>query len=227
MSARTRAVVLAVEEALRRRIRILLETNAYHVQLVASQEEALSTLALTVPELVLYAPVADEPRAFSLLRDATTAPLIVLTPLAGECVASTIEAGADDAIPPPHSRSEILARLALALRRSRPASVRRVLHAGALALDVESREVRIGERSLTLTRLEYRLLEALMLAEGHAVAHDDLLAQVWGPAHRGRLHYLRVYVARLRRKIELSSAQRIIVSIAGVGYRLGMRSEAS
>jgi two-component system KDP operon response regulator KdpE len=93
---------------------------------------------------------------------------------------------------------------------------------GDLTLDRESRELRVAGRQVTLTRLEYRLLEELMLGGGRAVPHDDLLGRVWGPAHRGRLNYLRVYVARLRAKIEESpSVPQIIVSVPGVGYRVG------
>lgn len=221
MSVRSRIVLVVGDAEVRRRLRTMFEASGYSVEAVASLEVALRTLAQTAPEVVVYVPAPDRiDDSVALLRRATSAALIVLTPPTGETVVSALDAGADDAIPFPHPRAEVLARVQLALRRSRPSDARRVLRCGELSLDVESRDLHVGDRRVALTRLEYRLLEALLLAGDHAVRHDQLLEQVWGPAHVGRLHYLRVYVARLRRKIEAGPEDRLIISVPGIGYRL-------
>ena len=220
---RARVTLVAADPHLRATVRELLEGEDYNVDALETVDDALNALAALTPELVVYAPAHDLDGEITHFSVATKAGLIVLTPTAGDAgVIRALDAGADDAVPPPYARGELLARVRCALRRSQAKSARSERVFGDLVLDVESRELDVDNRRVTLTRLEFRLLEELMLAGGLALRHDDLLSRVWGPSHRGRLNYLRVYVARLRRKIEIDPARpRIIFSVPGVGYKLG------
>ena len=218
---RPRIVLAAADATLRARLRILLEANEYQVDAVASGTLAADVLAVTAPDIVVFAPASGDDDIASLCQ-ATEAPVVVLIAAAGDArMVEALDADAADALAPPYPRGELLARLRLALRRSRKTPPRPEHSFGELKLDVASRELRVAGNRVTLTRLEYRVLEELILAGGHAVAHQDLLGRIWGPAHRNRLNYLRVYIARLRAKIELhGAAPRLIVSVPGVGYRL-------
>jgi two-component system KDP operon response regulator KdpE len=223
-AARSRIVLAAGDGQLRRKLTAAFESSAYVVEEVSNASEALPALAVAAAELVVLVASGDGLEEILVsLREATSAPLVVLTATPGDdAVAQALDAGADDAMAPPYAATELLARLRLALRKARPSGTRTVHRLGELTLDRESRELRVAGRQVTLTRLEYRLLEELMLGAGRPVQHDELLARVWGPAHRGRLNYLRVYVARLRAKIEESpSVPQLIVSVPGVGYRVG------
>ncbi len=228
MTVRPRILLAAADSRQRRRLRVLFEAHGYYVQATASEEEALHALDVSVPQIVVHAPSGEGANgampeiAFTgRLRAATSAALIVLTATPGEApVVDALAVGADDAIAPPHARGELIARLELAMRRARRTPERRLHVCGDIVLDVESRELTIADRHVVLTRLEYRLLEELVLAAGHLVPHDDLLTRVWGPAHRGRLQYLRVYIGRLRQKIEQAGARVPITNVPGLGYRL-------
>ncbi len=219
---RPKIVLVAVDAALRARIRGLLEEQDYVVDALESVDAALAALTVAAPDLVVYAPTHDADGEILRLQNATGAGLLVLAAMPGDSgVIRALDAGADDAVPPPYARAELFARLRSTLRRSkRSARVERRF--ADLTLDLEARELHVDGRPIALTRLELRLLEELMVASGMAVKHDDLLTRIWGATHRGRLNYLRVYVARLRRKIEIDPARpRIIFSVPGVGYRLG------
>jgi two-component system KDP operon response regulator KdpE len=228
MTVRPRIILAAADNRQRRRLRVLFEAHGYYVQATATEAEALHALEVSVPQIVVHAPSAEatngatpEIELTARLRAATSAALIVLTATPGEtAVVDALAAGADDAIAPPHARGELIARLELAMRRARRTSERRLHVCGDLILDLESRELTIEDRHVVLTRLEYRLLEELVLAAGHLVSHDDLLTRVWGPAHRGRLQYLRVYIGRLRQKIEQAGTRVPITNVPGLGYRL-------
>jgi two-component system KDP operon response regulator KdpE len=220
---RPRMILGAADPKLRRRLRLLFESSGYHVQTTVSPEETLLALEVSVPQLVVHCPpsVAVADPVIARLRAATRAALIVLTPAYGESpVVEALAAGADDAIPPPYARGELIARLELTMRRTRRAPARRIELRGNMVLDVEARQLSVAGQVVVLTRLEYRLLEELVVAGGNVVEHDELLTRVWGPAHRGRLHYLRVYVGRLRQKIDHAGAPDPITNLPGIGYRL-------
>ena len=234
MTVRPRIILAAAESRQRRRLRVLFEAHGYYVQSTSTEDEALHALEVSVPQIVVHAPVPDGENVAAAelgftakLRAATSAALIVLTAAPGEGpVVDALAAGADDAIAPPHARGELIARLELAMRRARRTPERRLHVCGDLVLDLESRELTIADRHVVLTRLEYRLLEELVIAAGHLVPHDDLLTRVWGPAHRGRLQYLRVYIGRLRQKIEQAGARVPITNVPGLGYRLDREATA-
>jgi two-component system KDP operon response regulator KdpE len=234
MTVRPRIILAATDRRQRRRLRALFEAHGFHVHATSTHEEAMHALEVSVPQLVIHVPfaepgaqVADESAFTMRLRGATSAALVVLTALPGEGpVIDALAAGADDAIAPPHPREDLIARLELAMLRARRTPERRLHVSCDLVLDLALREVTVAGCQVELTRLEYRLLEELVLAGGHLVSHDDLLARVWGPAHRGRLQYLRVYIGRLRQKIERRGVRVPITNIPGRGYRLDREAKA-
>lgn len=234
MTVRPRLLLATADGRQRRRLRALFETHGFFVQAARTPDEALQMLDDSVPQLVVQASAAEpgarvgDDQAFTArLRAATTAALVVLTAAPGEDpVVAALAAGADDAIAPPHSTGELIARLELAMRRARRTSERR-LHVGSeVVLDLESCELTVAGHRVALTRLEYRLLEELLLARGRLVPHDELLTRVWGPAHRGRLAYLRVYVGRIRQRIERAGGRVPITNVAGLGYRLDREAQS-
>ena len=140
---------------------------------------------------------------------------------------AALEAGADEYVSKPFSIEELLARVHLALRRGRRAPplasrVEAPVRVGDLQIDCASRRVTVRGRAVHLTPLEYRLLVALGHHVGQVVSRRQLLMDAWGPRRVQQTHFLRVYMAQLRRKLEADPAHpQYLLTEQGVGYRLG------
>jgi two-component system KDP operon response regulator KdpE len=133
-----------------------------------------------------------------------------------------LELGADDYVVKPFGMAELLARVRVALRRQmRAVSGEPTVKAGPLTIDLAARAVLLNDKRLTLTPKEYRLLQVLAQHAGNVVTHQHLLKEVWGSIHVQDTHYLRIFVRKLRQKIEPHpDSPRILVTELGVGYRL-------
>jgi two-component system KDP operon response regulator KdpE len=151
-------------------------------------------------------------------------PIIVLTVRSDERdKIAALDAGADDYVNKPFAVGELLARLRAALRRSGAFGETwlPVFRTGEIEVNLRKRRVAIGGSEVHLTRIEYKLLEVLIRHADQVVTHGQLLNEVWGPNHEDQIHYLRVFMLQLRRKLEHDPTRpRYLRTEAGVGYRL-------
>ena len=134
-----------------------------------------------------------------------------------------LDGGADDYVTKPFAMGELHARMRVALRhRSRTdGNDGGVVEAGEVRLDLTRRLVTVRGAEVRLTPIEYRLLAALARYAGRVMTHEHLLREVWGPAYTSQHHYLRVYMAQLRHKLERDPARpRLLLTEPGVGYRM-------
>ena len=157
-----------------------------------------------------------------ILRERSSLPILILSARAAEQdKIEALDAGADDYLTKPFGVGELLARVRVLLRRHAPGNeTATVQRFGEIEVDTLSHAVRRGQDELHLTQLEYRLLHVLLTNTGKVLTHRHLMREVWGPGHAGQEHYLRIYVRRLRQKLERDSTQpRHILTETGVGYR--------
>lgn len=133
-----------------------------------------------------------------------------------------LEAGADDYVVKPFGMAELLARIRVALRRgAEGGSPEPVFRVGGLEVDLAQRIVRVDGAEVRLSPKQYRLLQVLVSNAGKVVTHRQLLGEVWGAVHRDDIQYLRVFVRKLRSRIEADPARpRYLQTELGVGYRL-------
>ena len=175
--------------------------------------------------LDLGLPDMDGQDVLRQLREWLRAPIIVLSARDQERQKiSALDGGADDYLTKPFSTGELLARIRVALRHATRLpgdSESSEFVCGGLKVDLAARRVFVDETPVKLTALEYKLLATLVRHAGKVLTHRFLLKEVWGPDQVQELHYLRVFMAALRRKIEADPAQpRYLLTEQGVGYRL-------
>jgi two-component system KDP operon response regulator KdpE len=228
----TRVLVVDDEPQIRRALTINLRARHYDVVAAADGSSALAAAADQAPDLVLLdlgLPDMDGRQVIDGLRGWTTAPIIVLS---GRTDSSdkidALDAGADDYVTKPFSMGELLARMRATERRTvSPAEPR--VELGPLVVDLAAhRVVPAGSDGhaggdgddVRLTPTEWHLLEILLRNPGKLVSQRQLLTEAWGPAYTKESHYLRLYMARLRRKLEPDpSRPRYLLTEPGMGYR--------
>ena len=223
-------VVLVIEDEapIRRFLRAGLEGQGYTLVEAATAREGVTEAATRAPDLVLLdlgLPDADGLEVVRRVREWSATPIIVLTARdrEGDKVRA-LDAGADDYVTKPFSMPELLARMRVALRhRARVAADpdASAVEVGALRVDLGRRRVTIADQEVRLTPIEFRLVTTLARHAGRVLTHDFLLREVWGPGARAQHHYLRVYMAQLRHKLEADPARpRLLLTEIGVGYRM-------
>ena len=221
-------LVLVVEDepALRRFLRAALATNGYRLIDASTLGEARIAAITHHPELVLLdlgLPDGDGLAFVRELRGWSSRPILVVSARGREQdKVEALDAGADDYLTKPFGTSELLARMRVALRHAahlaQPAVVQTF---GDLHVDLAARDVRRAGEPVHLTPQEHRLLAELVKHAGKVLTHRHLLREVWGPAHMEDTHYLRVYMAQLRAKLEADPARpKLLKTEPGVGYRL-------
>ena len=216
--------VLAVDDEpqILRAVRTSLAARAHEVMTAPNGETALEMMAREPAEVVvldLGLPGIDVIRR---LRAWSDAPVIVLSVRdAQDDKVAALDAGADDYVTKPFAMEELLARMRAVLRRKAPSSPDQpVAHTGNLEVDLARRLVTRDGQPVHLTPTEFALLEQLVTNPGKLLTHRFLLERVWGGAYVDESHYLRVYVAGLRKKLEPDpSRPSLILTEPGVGYR--------
>ncbi len=226
----TSPVILIIEDEppMRRFLRTTLRAQGYQALEAGSAREGLAQCAGRNPDVILLdlgLPDADGLDTARALRDLSRAPIIVLSARGREYdKVAALDRGADDYLTKPFGVPELLARVRVALRRAAlpsNAPAQPVFAVGGLRVDLLRRQVFREGAEVHLTPTEYKLLAALIREAGRVITHRQLLEEVWGVNYVDQGHYLRVYMAQLRHKLELDpSRPRLLTTEPGVGYRL-------
>jgi two-component system KDP operon response regulator KdpE len=222
----TRVLVIDDEPQILRALRINLSVRGYEVHTAATGVEALTVAAEHKPDVVvldLGLPDMSGIEVLEGLRGWLTAPVIVLSARTDSSdKVEALDAGADDYVTKPFGMDEFLARLRAAVRRG-ATSVEMdqpVVETASFTVDLAAKKVTRGGVDVHLTPTEWGMLEMLVRHRGKLVGRDELLKEVWGPAYAKETHYLRVYLAQLRRKLEDDpSHPKHLLTEAGMGYR--------
>ena len=220
-------LVVDDEPTMTRLVRAELQSEGYAVVTVASGEEALARLEEDHPDLVvldLMMPGMDGFETLRRIRTESQLPVIMLTARAGDAdKLRGLQSGADDYITKPFNPEELSARVAAVLRRSAggaPAGGRSLLRYPRLEIDLERRRVTVDGEECRLSRTEWELLAQLAGNAGRVMLHGELLSRIWGPEFRDEVRYLRMWVSRLRAKLEPDAeGPSLITTFPGIGYR--------
>jgi two-component system KDP operon response regulator KdpE len=221
-------VLIEDEPQIRRFLRATLTGQGYRLFEATTGADGLVEVGSRQPDVVIVdlgLPDIDGIDVIRRLREWTAVPIIVLSARGQERDKVTaLDVGADDYVSKPFGADELLARIRVALRHTAGASHEgddATFQVGELRMDLLRRQVFVGDREVRLTPIEYKLLAALVRHAGKVVTHAQLLRDVWGPTHTDQAHYVRVYLAHLRHKLETEPARpRYLLTEPGVGYRL-------
>ncbi len=225
MSEGPKILVVDDEIQIRRFLRVSLESNGYQVDEAVSGRDALQRAAQLRPDgiiLDLGLPDMDGLEVLQRLREWTPTPVIVLSVRdADDDKIKALDAGADDYLTKPFSTGELLARLRVAQRHARPLEAQAIYEVGQFKVDLARRLVTINDEPVKLTPTEYALVRLFLQHAGRVLTHRQILREVWGPEYVNEMHYLRVYMAQLRQKLEVDPARpKVFITEPGVGYRL-------
>jgi two-component system KDP operon response regulator KdpE len=219
-------VLIEDETPIRRFLRATFLAGGYRLFEATTGADGLVEAATRQPDVVIVdlgLPDMDGLQVIRRIREWTNVPIIVLSARGQERdKVAALDAGADDYVSKPFGPGELLARIRVALRHAagavRPEEA--VFTVGDLQVDLTRRRVMVAGREIHLTPIEYKLLTTLVHHAGRVLTHRQLLKEVWGPSHGEEAHYLRVYMAQLRRKLEADPTRpRYLLTEPGVGYR--------
>ena len=221
----SRVLLVDDEPQLLRALRINLAARHFDVVTAEDGTGALEAAATHPPDLVvldLGLPDLDGVEVIRRLRVWTAVPIIVLSGRVGSSdKVLALDAGADDYVTKPFSLEELIARIRAVTRRSTGTDASAEVVVGRFRIDLADRTIAVDEGEPPhLTRTEWQLLEILLTHPGKLITQRSLLQQVWGPAYEQETHYIRQYMAHLRRKLEADPARpRHLLTEPGMGYR--------
>ena len=220
--------ILAIddEQQIQRLLTIALEAEGYRVSVAGTGQEGLESAARHRHDLVIIdlgLPDISGLTVLKQIREWTQVPIIILTVQDAEAEKiQALDSGADDYVTKPFNTGELLARMRAALRRSNQApNEEPVFRSGDLEVDLAHRRVICKGQQVKLTATEYVLLRLFVQHAGKVLTHRQILREVWGAAHEENTQYLRVYMARLREKLESNPNDApLFLTEPGVGYRM-------
>ncbi|MFU8807200.1 MAG: response regulator [Bradymonadaceae bacterium] len=221
--------MLVVEDELqmKRYLTTLLESSGFGVLECDRAQSAISAAAAHAPELILLdlgLPDFDGLTVISSIRQWSSVPIIVISARDQETTkVEALDRGADDYLTKPFGAAELMARIRVAIRHSTglPADDEPLFINGPLRIEFATRKVFRDDEVVELTPTEYNLLLLLVRNMGKVLIHRQILREVWGPNAVDRTHYVRIYMANLRKKLEADPAHpRFLITETGVGYRL-------
>jgi len=224
-AAKLEVLVIDDEVQIRRLLRFTLEEADYAMREAETGQAGLSEVAHRRPDaIVLDLGLPDLPglEVLRRLREWSPVPVLILSVFDQErSKIAALDAGADDYLTKPFGSGELLARLRVMLRRLRSAEETKSMQFGSIEVDLTRRLVTRDRQPVKLTAREYELLRLLIINRGRVLTHHQILSELWGPKAKGQTHYLRIYMMRLRQKLEQDpDMPRYFQTESGVGYRL-------
>ncbi|TWU06280.1 response regulator [Stieleria varia] len=227
--------VIEDEAPIRKFLRASLRAEGYRVAEADTIQGGLRMITQEPPDLIvldLGLPDGDGKSLIVEIREWSTVPIIVVSAHDQEREKiAALDAGADDYLTKPFGVGELLARLRVAIRHhtktsSSSETQSQIYRHGRLRVELDSRRVFLDDDEVRLTKKEFNLLALLARNAGRVMTHRNLLKEIWGPHSTHESHYLRVFVANLRKKLEAEPARpRLIITEQGVGYRLAESEE--
>lgn len=217
-------LIIDDEAQIRKLLSITLESNDFSTISAVSGKEGLVLAANHPPDLILLdIGLSDQSgqEILKKLREWYSKPIIMLSVQSDEeNIVKALDNGANDYLVKPFRTGELIARIKTAMRNSAKAIDTIVIKNNRLQIDLAARVVKVNNGMIKLTTTEYDLLSLLAKNEGRVLTHHFLLRQIWGPGYIEQTQYLRVFIAQLRKKIEVDpNLPEIIITESGIGYR--------
>jgi two-component system KDP operon response regulator KdpE len=220
----TRVLIVDDDKSLLRALAINLRARHYDIDTATSGAAGLDAARRRPPDLVILdlgLPDMNGVAVVNGLRGWHHAPIIILSARDAQAdKVAALDAGADDYVTKPFGMDELLARVRAALRRTTPSESPARVETQAFTIDLAAKRATTAEGDIRLTPTEWNLLEVLIRNTDKLVSHKQLLHEVWGPNYESQTNYLRVYMAQLRRKLELDPTRpQHLITEPGIGYR--------
>ena len=226
-SVERRILIVEDDQSIALGLKLNLEAEGYQVVVAADGDVALSLAQSRSFDLMILDVMLPKTNGFEIVRmlreGGATVPIIVLSARGDESdKVMGLELGAEDYITKPFGLAELLARVKAVLRRGSITRTRveAVVHAGALAIDSNTRQVRRQGEIVALTATEFDILWCLVEADGQVLSREQIRSRVWGPGHRGTLRTIDNFLLQLRNKLEADPGlPDHLLTVRGVGYR--------
>ncbi len=224
MTKNTTILVIDDEPQIRKLLEITLESDNYKTLFASTGKEGIVLAASHKPDLILLdlgLADLDGQEVLVKLREWYSDPIIILTVKNTESeIVRALDNGANDFLTKPFRSQELLARIRSALRNRNIAQTDLVYVFQNITIDLTAHTVKVKDEFIKLTATEFQLLAMLVQNEGRVLTHQYLLKEVWGASHIEQTQYLRVFIAQLRKKIEVdANSPQYILTESGIGYR--------
>ena len=230
MSKKQMILIVEDERSISNFMTTILEANDYKVMRAQNGQEATMMMTSYCPDLILLdlgLPDVEGMHLIKFVRKWSSVPIIVVSARSHERdKVEALDLGADDYVTKPFATAELLARIRTALRHFRNAYSQGAedlssYSVGDFKIDFDKRKVTIGEESVHLTQIEYKIVAMLSRYAGRVLTYDSIIQNIWGPHVKEDNQILRVNMANIRRKLEKNPAQpKYIYTEVGVGYRM-------